>query len=397
MVRKRGILKYIRGVVLSVLAATGFVPVAHAYPSSIGLGYGSCATCHYNTNGNGPLTDYGRALFATAFAAKPWISSLGKTDEELGAKSGFLGSVELPSFLRPHAGFRGLYLVSDLGGDAPSSRFIPMDAHAGLTLKFFKDRVYLSGSMALAPSTSVAADGSLVRKTVLVTREHQLTVRPWKFLDVSAGFADITYGIRVPEHNSWIRSLTGLDQRDQTHGLILHLSTAELDFNVHGFLGNLFQESDLRQAGVSVSGEVEPLERVRLGASFLTSGSQYRSRTLGAIHARLGFLEGSSLLAQFGVNREDPTDDGLGAYVGDSLFLQSTFGLARGWNLLFTFEHAVTDFGSGTMLLRAGPSVQYFPMQRLEVRMDLTSTRTSGTTLVDPDILGLQTQIHLAL
>jgi hypothetical protein len=36
-------------------------------------------------------------------------------------------------------------------------------------------------------------------------------------------------------------------------------------------------------------------------------------------------------------------------------------------------------------------------MQRLEVRMDLTSTRTSGTTLVDPDILGLQTQIHLAL
>ena len=392
-----GNLGIFRGLMLLTWVVAGSGPEAHAYPSSIGLGYGSCATCHYNTNGNGPLTDYGRALFATAYAAKPWISALGKTDEELGAKSGFLGSVELPSFLRPYAGFRGLYLVSDLGGDASSSRFIPMDAHAGLTLKFFKDRVYLSGSLALAPSTSVAADGSLVRKTVLVTREHQLTVRPWKFLDISAGFSDITYGIRVPEHNSWIRSLTGLDQRDQTHGVIVHLSTAELDFNVHGFLGNLFQEASLRQAGVSVSGEVEPLERIRFGASFLTSGSEFRNRTLGAIHARVGFLEGSSLLAQFGVNREDHIDDGLEAYVGDSLFLQSTFGLARGWNLLFTFEHAVRDFGSGTMLLRAGPSLQYFPMQRVELRMDLTSTRTSGTTLVDPDILGLQTQIHLAL
>jgi hypothetical protein len=370
---------------------------AWAYPNSIGYGYGSCATCHYNSNGNGPLTDYGRALFATAVAAKPWISSLGRNDEELGENSGFLGSVSLPSWVRPFAGFRGMALISGLGTDSVNSRFIPMDLHAGLVLKALRDRVFFSGSLALAPSTTTNASGELETSTVLVTREHLLTIRPWKQFEVAAGLTDVAFGIRLAEHPAYIRALTGLSMNDQTHGLLLHASGSKWDATLHPFLGNLLQEASLRQQGVSLTSEVEVADRFRLGASFLSSGSDFRSRTLGAIHARVGFSEGSSLLAEFSINREDPVDDGLAAYIGDSLFLQSTLGMARGLNLLFTFEHAATDFGTGRLLFRAGPSLQYFPMQRVELRVDLTSSRVMGSEQVDPDQLSLQTQVHLAL
>lgn len=383
--------------VLGLVVLLGEAREAFAYPNSIGYGYGSCATCHYNSNGNGPLTDYGRALFATAIAAKPWISSLGRTDEELGEKSGFLGPLALPSWIRPFAGFRGMALISGIGTDSGSSRFIPMDLHAGMVLKAFKDRVFFSGSMALAPSTTTDASGQVVHSTVLMTREHWVTVRPWKQFEISAGLTDVAFGIRAAEHTAYIRSLTGLSMNDQTHGVLLHASGAKWDASLHGFLGNLLQESALRQQGVSATGEVELADRMRFGVSALSSSSDFRSRMLGALHARVGFSEGSSLLAEFSINREDPVDDGLDAYVGDSLFLQSTLGVARGWNLLFTFEHAATDFGTGQLLFRAGPTLQYFPMQRVELRVDLTSSRTMGVDQVDSDQLAVQTQLHLAL
>jgi hypothetical protein len=36
-------------------------------------------------------------------------------------------------------------------------------------------------------------------------------------------------------------------------------------------------------------------------------------------------------------------------------------------------------------------------MQRVELRVDLTSSRVMGSEQVDPDQLSLQTQVHLAL
>ena len=52
-----------------------FSSTAWAYPHFVGFGYTSCATCHYNPFGNGPLNDYGRALSATAVSAKWYITT----------------------------------------------------------------------------------------------------------------------------------------------------------------------------------------------------------------------------------------------------------------------------------------------------------------------------------
>ena len=64
-------LKLIFQLIIFTLLPVKFV---HAYPEFIGYGYGSCLTCHYNGAGGGPLSDYGRSLFAVEIAAKPPFS-----------------------------------------------------------------------------------------------------------------------------------------------------------------------------------------------------------------------------------------------------------------------------------------------------------------------------------
>ena len=111
-----------------------------AFPHTIGHGYNSCLNCHFNPAGGGPLTDYGRAVGATAFAAVPFYTKKSgatpeEIDERLGQQSGFLGSVGLPKWLRPGANFRTLYLQQNITGDSSVSRWITMQAEANLVLK----------------------------------------------------------------------------------------------------------------------------------------------------------------------------------------------------------------------------------------------------------------------
>ena len=56
---------------------------AFAYPDFISYGYNSCLNCHYNGMGGGPLTDYGRSLFATEITARTFVSNKTHTKVEI--------------------------------------------------------------------------------------------------------------------------------------------------------------------------------------------------------------------------------------------------------------------------------------------------------------------------
>src|SRR4051794_20982941 len=106
---------------LSLLALAGLANDALAYPQYVGFGYSSCLTCHYNPLGNGPLTDYGRALGATTLSGRPPFLPASVTDEKLGEYSGFLGRQDLlPDWLRLAFAYRGLEMVSSLERNARS-------------------------------------------------------------------------------------------------------------------------------------------------------------------------------------------------------------------------------------------------------------------------------------
>src|SRR5689334_10807069 len=105
---------------------------AMAYPEFIGVGYTTCLTCHYNGHGNGPLNDYGRALFSAEIASQAMTGN--QTEEELSNSSGVFGTTKLPWWLRPGAKMRALTMQTDPGGPAAKTRTILMQSDVNLAL-----------------------------------------------------------------------------------------------------------------------------------------------------------------------------------------------------------------------------------------------------------------------
>jgi hypothetical protein len=230
-----------------------------------------------------------------------------------------------------------------------------------------------------------------------ISREHYLAYRlPKNAGGVYLGFLDPVFGIRVPEHNAYIRSRAFMDINDQTHGVMLHSSGKTWDAFLHGFIGNLFQSSSLWQTGATLSGEFEVAEKIRPGASIWYSKNDFRSVQMAAVFSRHGLGTGSSLLGQFSLIREAPTSE---SYVtGDAVMIQSSTRLTRGAYHLMTFEHFAKDLTANQMrTYRVGPTLQYFPVQRLELRVDFQATRVTGQSTVNSDIYALLSQIHIWL
>jgi hypothetical protein len=369
---------------------------ALAYPNAISHGYTSCLTCHYNSWGNGPLTDYGRAVSATVYAAKPFFLP-GVTDEQLSASSGFLGSKELPNWIRPSIDYRGMDYRTGVGQANSIDRFIHMQADANVVIKTDDDRIWASITAGYIPVPAALQSSSRASNiSTWISREHYVASRIGKRFFVYGGLTDVAFGLKLPDHNSYIRARTGLNQNDQSHGVLVHWAEKKFDASVHLLAGNFFQDAALRQEGVSIMGEYDVAKDLRAGASVLYTTGKFRTRQMNAIHARLGFGDGDSLLTQIGTVREDPITQE--AQTGVAFFTQSTTQLVRGLNLLFTFEYYTRAVGEvASRSYRAGPSLQYFPMQRLELRTDLQGTRTIGGNSLEQDNYALFTQIHVWL
>ena len=114
--------------------------------------------CHYNSQGNGPLTDYGRALGASEIAGKLFRS--GKSDEEVGKSSNFLWRDKpLPWGIRPSINYRGLLFSDDVGGDNSESSYINMQVSANVAIKFNnEDKYVLVGEYSYNPDDKLDTD-----------------------------------------------------------------------------------------------------------------------------------------------------------------------------------------------------------------------------------------------
>ncbi|HRO68644.1 MAG TPA: hypothetical protein PL182_13815, partial [Pseudobdellovibrionaceae bacterium] len=86
---------------------------AFAYPEFIGYGYNSCMACHYNGAGGAGLTDYGRALYASELAARPFWTK--QSDDQLAEASNFFGKKQSPFWLKPGLKYRRLLNMTNPG------------------------------------------------------------------------------------------------------------------------------------------------------------------------------------------------------------------------------------------------------------------------------------------
>lgn len=383
---------------LFLLPSQGF-----AYPDFIGYGYASCMTCHWNGLGGGPLNDYGRALWSAEIASR-WIYPKSVSDEKLGEQSGFLGSAQLPYWIRPHVKYRGINVRRNPGSsEQDTSRFYQMQADVGFAAQFDEVGKYVAvltwGNM---PTPEEYGAGQKGVKRML-TREAYLRAEVGDGWFLYAGQIEKAFGIRNVDHTSYQRTFQGFNNRinsvdgmAQSLGLIVHRITDESEWALNGFGGSILDESEVKQKGFSGTGEVTIAENKRLGASLLTQKSDIQKKDLFAVHYRQALSKGSGLLFEYGIIQDEAS--GLNKKIGSYNLLQGLVLLSRGYFLKTTVERHNREFKpeepdrwkfSGGLLM--------FPIPRLEIRTEFVNGREFSNQRATDDVWALQGQVHVSL
>ncbi len=367
-----------------------------AYPGFIGIGYANCMTCHYNPHGNGQLNDYGKALFATEIAAKPfWKPNV--TDEELSQTSGFFFNEPQPRMFRPSIKFRELYLTTSPGGDNSFKRYV-MQGDLGIATHFDENDKYI---LVLSAGYTPRAINANIKEGAwnyrMISREHYLRIQMTEEQFLSVGLIDIAYGLRLVDHTSANRKGIGLDQNSQVHGILYNYFTEKLIFGAHAFVGNQFRDEIARIKGFSTTAEYTIADKTTFGGSVLVGETTVNKQTTYGILSRKGIGAGSSLMGEFGFNKIEPKSGG-DAQTGSYGVLVGTMKLQRGLDFETQLEYIKSDLKEASPeTYKYGFGLVYWPFQRMELRILAQDSRTISPTEVKGDTWGLQTQWHLSL
>ena len=369
---------------------------ARAYPDFISYGYKTCATCHYNGAGSGPLNDYGRAVFASELTAKTFTN---KSADQLADSSGFLGATELPWWIRPALKYRGLWYKSDVGSQQSVERWIQMQADADLAIHLDKkQKLVFVVNYGYIPTPSESKYEKGEKPSNWLSKEHYLRWQIARGWFLYTGLLDKTYGIRHADHTAYNRSTLGLGQADQTHGVILQYSQEKYELFGQVFAGNLNQSADLRQKGLALSGERFIGPALSVGGSTIQSESDYKKESRYAILSRIGFAKGKSFLVETGYfeNKSKTATDRNTS--GIYSFLQGLVNLSEGYNFITNYQFLKANLRdpAGTEQNRLGLGLLAFIYPKTELRFELSNLRTTATEQTRSDQWNVMGQVHIS-
>jgi hypothetical protein len=384
-----------RGIALAVLAAALATPGgASAYPWMLRHEYSGCATCHADPSGGGLLTRYGRAqtelLMRTRYRAAP------VEGEEPGRVAGFLfGAFELPERVLMQADFRGLGMEVWPGGGKAVGHALLMQAD--LAGQVAVGRVRGAASLGFANEGALGASISRGANR-LIGRTYWLAVdlgddRQWT---IRGGRLVLPYGLRIIEHNTWVRSLTRTDlDATQQHGLAVSYSGPRLRGEAMAILGNYQVSPDaFRERGYSAYVEWLARPRLAVGATSLVTHAAEDAqlatplwRHAHGAFARWAALSRLALLAEVDLllwSQPPGTNT-----FGTAGILQADYEVTRGVHLMATGE--VLDHTPDYPGAAAGAwgTVAWFFLPHADLRADVVwhnvpqaTSRTSVTTLI---------------
>lgn len=378
--------------------------LAYAYPEFIGYGYSSCLTCHVNGQGSGPLNDYGRALWSAEIAGKLFYSK-STTDEEMAAQSGFLGKVELPYWIRPHAKYRAINLRRSPGSSQDTTKFYQMQADVGLTLQADEDGRFVAvGTWGNLINQSEYLQGKQGFNNIYA-REHYLRIEAMKSWWIYAGLLEKVFGLRNIDHTSYQRTYQGfnvttdsLNGIAQSQGLILQKVEEKWEASVNYFIGNPRDSESYKQKGLSFMGEYEIREKARIGSSFLDSKSDLLKKRMLAFHYRQGLSKGSALMFEYGFIENETQTGTISKTTGSYNLIEGLFLLTRGYNFHTTVERYNEEFKPEKPdRWKYSLGLLMFPLPRLELRADLVNSRDISNQRAADDNWAIQGQAHVSL
>ncbi len=369
---------------------------ASAYPEFIGYKYTSCVTCHYNGQGSGPLNDYGRAVWASEIAGRMFAGN--KTAEQLGESSGFLGKKEMWWWFKPGIKARQLAYHDNAGKSNSDTRTILMQAEVNTAILLKKDQsLALIGSFGYIPTPySAKTNPASPKFDNWISREHYLRWQASETTWLYAGMVDKVYGLRISNHMAFSRRFTGLNQSDQSHGLVYHYIKPNWEFTVNGFLGSLYQKSELRQVGGSMMFEYDIAQDFRIGTSALVSSNDFIDMKRFGIHSKRGYGNGTAILFEMGIIDNAPKFST--ARMGYYLFSEAMQRIKRGYHFFISGQAYKEDMsGKYQDTLRFGAGLLMFPMQRLEFRLEAENERKLASDEVQDEKWSILGQVHLSM
>ena len=374
---------------------------AQAYPEFIAYGYSSCLTCHFNGQGGGPLNDYGRALWSAEIASR-LLYPKKMSDEDIGNQSGFLGSKELPYWIRPHIKYRGLDLVQQVRTHDQSAKYYQMQTDVGATFQDPVGKYLATITFGNVPSAAQYASGQAGIKHML-PREYYVRIEPIKTWWIYAGLLDKVYGLRNIDHSSMQRTHQGFNvHTDSTDGIaesesiIVHKVMEKWELAVDAFFGNPHDSADYKQSGYSTMGEVEVGENKRLGASIMTAKSNKLKKDMAALHYRQQIFKGSSLMFEYGFIQDSP--DGAEKTMGSYNLLEAQVLLTRGYFWKTTVERYNQEFKSSVPdSWHWSTGFLMFPAPRVELRAEFLNARQFSNLRASDDSWTFLGQVHVSL
>lgn len=355
---------------------------ALGYANFIGHGYTSCLNCHFNPFGGGQLNDYGRVVSATAISSGALYPESVK-EEQVAYMSGFLFRKPKQNFLRTQVNYRGFQLYRNPNGANEKKTWLTMQADVRATLKFGEgDKFIVSGDYGKTPTPLNGLSGKEYEN--YRSRSHYIGYRFKPTFGVYAGLMDKVFGLRVIEHTAYSRIATQTTMNDQTHGVAGHFLGKEWEGGAHIFAGNLAQDADIRMKGISTMVEKTIFDLHRVGFSLQSSRNTYFNLNAASVHGKFNLKEGSALLSEIGQTVRK-TDNGSEDRTSRYGLLQTYIRPWRGFYVFSNIEYLKNDISIDNYTVRVGPGIQYFPIQRIELRADLYNIRnfTPDTSTID--------------
>lgn len=395
---------------------------AWAYSWMIRHDYTACATCHADPSGGELLTNYGRAT-ANLILSMQYGAQADAEEPAKEPKSGlFWGAVDLPSSLLLSGSYRSLYLLRPGADDV----FTPIPVmQADLYGQLRVGAVTMGGSVG-AGRVSVGSPHVRAAQVTtnqgeginLISRTHYVGVDIGSEFTLRGGRLNLPFGIRMPEHTTWVREATRTDREsDQQHGVAL----AYIGDNFRGELMAIAGNYQTRLEPGGVYAELSP-DAVRergyamylegIGSANFAAGvsSQvtyarldrvsFEEKTLRQAHGvttRWGPTEKFSILGEANVLFRTDTDAG---YVG---WVQADYEPIQGLHFMVTGEFLDEGLpveregatppsrapGLGEPKFGAWLTVDWFFFRQFEFRTDFLLRQDEPATLM--------TQLHFYL
>lgn len=373
---------------------------AYTYPQFIGKGYHACLTCHYNPFGNGPLNDYGRGVAASGLAGRLFIGKK-TTDEMLSNRSGFFfNAPNSKSIISPSLDYRGVSLNRNIADETSEDQWINMQMDASVSAEWGRQKQYIATfTYSVVPSNSLPSGNAdyevKAGEDLTFSREHYFGYKFTPSMGVYLGKMDKVFGIRIVDHTAASRRITRNSQYGATHGLVFHWGGEKFDFGLQSYIGDLQKIEESRTEGFASKIEYSVTDDTRLGISLLVDKDfNDNEKTAYALINKMRIGKGSSLLYEFGQVRTTQASDST-VTTEQYMLLQNHIYIMRGLYFMMTYQQYIDDTSGASEDHVLAPGIQYFPMQRVELRLDLQNRKSYQTEIASEDTWTTLGQLHL--